>query len=278
MKKSATVPTCPTRLAKRPASYLLFVTILISCISCSAKRAPVHVDFTANWEGQPLLCTDAEIALTDMRFFVSNVVLIDSAGGEHEIQLTPDAHWQQHDVTLIDLENGDGSCMNGTPDMNRSITGKAASADFVGIQFTVGVPFELNHANPLLAEAPLNDAAMHWHWRSGYKFLRAGLSTPTDGFWVHLGSTGCEGTTQNISKCRFPNRVRVELLDFSPVSDQIAIELSELFRNVDLDDGNRSDCSSSPAETSCENPFDALGLLNDAADRQQAQRVFRVNR
>ena len=76
--------------------------------------------------------------------------------------------------------------------------------------------FDLNHDNPLTAEPPLDDPDMHWHWRSGYKFLRAGIRTATDGFWIHAGSAGCEGTVGNITGCRFPNRIDVFLPDFVP--------------------------------------------------------------
>lgn len=266
--------TCLMRLVKRPASYLLLVTFLISLAACSAKRVPVHIDFEASWAGQPVQCEDTGMALTDLRFFVSNIKLVDADGAEHGLSLTPDESWQQAGVALIDLENGAKACSNGTADMHTSIEGTVAAADIVAIKFTVGVPFELNHANPLLAQPPLDRAAMHWHWRSGYKFLRAGVSNPSDSFWIHLGSTGCEGTIQNITGCSFPNRVSVELQNFSPDTDKITVDLAELFRGVDLDDGVRGDCSSSPAESACARPFESLGLAFDGATNQQPQRVF----
>ena len=274
MPKSTTMTTYRTRLAKHPASYLLLVTLLICLSACSAKRTPVHVDFEALWAGQPLRCEDSDIALTDLRFFVSNVVLLDANGVEHSMTLTPDEQWQQDDVALIDLENGTKACSNGTADMNASIKGTVVAGEFVALKFSVGVPFELNHANPMLARPPLDRAAMHWHWRSGYKFLRAGISTPNDGFWIHLGSTGCEGTIQNITGCSFPNRVSVELPRFSPATDSVTVDLAQLFPCVDLDDGVRGDCSSSPAESACAKPFESLGLAFNGSTYQQAQRVF----
>jgi hypothetical protein len=41
----------------------------------------------------------------------------------------------------------------------------------------------VNHEDPTQAEAPLNDASMHWGWNpeSGYKFLKAEFSVDTDG-------------------------------------------------------------------------------------------------
>ena len=262
------------RSAKRPASYLLLATFLIGLAACSAKSVPVQINFEASWAGQAVQCGGTEMALTDLRFFVSDVMLVDAKGVEHEVELTPDSQWQQAGVAMIDLENGAEACSNGTTDVHASIEGTVSTSDAVAVKFTVGVPFELNHANPLLAQPPLDRAAMHWHWRSGYKFLRAGISNPNDSFWIHLGSTGCEGTIQNITACSFPNRVSVELSDFSPATDSITVDLAELFRGVDLDDGVRSDCSSSPAEATCADPFESLGLAFNGVTNQQVQRVF----
>jgi uncharacterized repeat protein (TIGR04052 family) len=234
--------------------------------------------FDATWPGQAIQCDSAAISLTDLRFFVSDIVLTDSSGFEHELLLEPDGHWQRQGIALIDIENAAGNCLNGTQDINQSINGLIEDADFVSLQFTLGVPFALNHSNPLLAEPPLDDSAMHWHWRSGYKFLRAGVSTSTDSFWLHLGSTGCEGTVNEISGCLFPNRTIINFPTFSHDVDRIVVDLAELFRNVNLSNGNRTNCSSSPAESSCAVPFDALGLKFGEDEGRSVQRVFQVRR
>ena len=266
------------RLAERLASFFLSVTFLLSFSACSKERVPIRVEFAAEWGGRPLACDSRELALTDLRFYVSDVVLKDSQGHDVALRMNTDGQWQQDGVALIDLETGNGACQNGTQQTNPFITGTTEAADVVSLRFTVGVPFELNHANPLLAQAPLDDSAMHWHWLSGYKFLRAGVGTNTDGFWLHLGSTGCEGTVQNISSCRFPNRVDIELSDFSPSEHRIAVDLTALFNGVDLADGLQTDCSSSPAEPTCGTAFKALGLPFDQNETRHEQRVFRVRR
>jgi len=230
----------------------------------------VNVEFSATWAGQPLSCHEAELSLTDLRFFVSGVVLINSDGAEYPLFLTDG-------VALIDLENGEGACINGTHGTHTTLSGSSEVGNIDGIRFTVGVPFELNHANPLLAEAPLNDSAMHWHWRSGYKFLRAGVTTGSDGFWMHLGSTGCKGTVQNISACGSPNRVTVELGGFSPDKNRINVDLAALFEGIDLDDAIRSACSSGPSESACAKPFANLGLtFGDMRELSISGPVFQV--
>jgi uncharacterized repeat protein (TIGR04052 family) len=252
----------------------LVCTILFILVSCSETRVPVSLEFVATWDGQPLSCSSDGLALTDLRFYVSDVRLLDSSGTQRQLHLIPDTLWQDENVVLIDLESGDGACINGTREINSAVIGTSNNADIVGVIFTLGVPFEFNHANPLLAEPPLDDAAMHWHWRSGYKFLRAGISTDVDGVWMHLGSTGCEGAVHDISGCRFPNRVSVEVADYSPDSGPIEFDLAILFGQVDLEDGIRTDCSSGPSESDCAEPFGSLGLTFGGVPNQHSQRVI----
>ncbi len=267
----------PNGLIRHPVNGLLLAAVLIVCGACSEKHSStVQIGFAATWAGHPIHCEDPDLALSDLRFYVSDISLIDSGGAEHDLLLTPDGRWQRHGVALIDLENGIQACRNGTTSTNSIARGTIAAADFVAIKFTLGVPFQANHTNPLLAEPPLGDAAMHWYWRSGYKFLRAGVSTESDGFWLHLGSTGCQGTTQNILRCSAPNRVTVEIADFSPQFDRIEIDLSVLFSGIDLHDGVRSDCSASPAELTCATPFEALGLSFGGAANEDRQHVFKA--
>ena len=269
--------TRPMRSAKRLASYCLSALFFLHATACVDNRQPVAIKFTAEWNGSLLGCDSPQIALTDLRFFVSNVVLTDRKGNTQRLELQDDSLWQQGSVALIDLENGSSRCQNGTKETHRSLTGLASGTDFVSLQFTVGVPFTLNHANPLLADAPLDDGAMHWHWRSGYKFLRAGIASETDSVWLHLGSTGCEGTVGNISSCRSPNRITVNLTGFSPVDDHVVVDLSRLFEDADLGDDAASNCSSSPADATCAGPFDALGLAFNGEEDAHEQRVFRVS-
>jgi uncharacterized repeat protein (TIGR04052 family) len=185
---------------------------------------------------------------------VSNVQLVDSEGQSHDVRFATELAWQNDAVAYIDLEDGTGACQNGTADTFDHVLGVAGAREYQGLRFTVGVPFKLNHANPLTAKPPLDDPDMHWHWRSGYKFLRAGVRTDDDGFWIHTGSAGCKGTVGNITGCTFPNRIA----------------------GVDLDDATRSDCSSGPPEESCLAPFAALGIDFTTGEQTGAQRVFSV--
>ena len=51
--------------------------------------------------------------------------------------------------------------------------GTIAGAHIHQFHFNLGLDSTTNHADPTLAEAPLNDATMHWNWlpTAGYKFV-----------------------------------------------------------------------------------------------------------
>ncbi len=272
-----TTTSPPIRLLKPQAKALLIVAALLAGPACTQKQLPIEIDFTATWNGTPISCQSESMRLSDLRFYVSDLTIIDTEGVRNPLTVFDAAPWQQDGVAMLDLEDGEGGCENGTALMQSSIKGESAAASAAGLEMTIGVPFELNHANPLTARAPLDDSAMHWHWRSGYKFLRAGVENNSDGFWLHLGSTGCEGTVQNISGCKSPNRVRVVIENLPTGKTTVEIDLSTLFAGIDLGDGERGDCSSGPAEATCAGPFTALGLPRQNSEGAE-QQVFKAAR
>lgn len=254
----------------------LFVALaaLWVCASCSPWDHPVNIPFVATWQGQPISCDSPDIALSDLRFYVSNVQLVDTEGQSHDVRFATEMAWQNDAVAYIDLETGSDACQNGTAGLSTHVLGVAKVREYRGLRFTIGVPFRINHENPLTAKPPLDDPDMHWHWRSGYKFLRAGVRTEDDGFWIHAGSAGCEGTVGNITGCKFPNRIEVILPDFVVDRHSVNVDLAALVAGTDLDDGTRTDCSSGPPEESCIAPFTALGIKFETGEQSGAQGVF----
>ena len=247
---------------------------MILATSCSKPYLGVKIPFLVTWGDDTIGCSDTPIALSDLRLYISELDLLDSGGRPQRLELHANLPWQQRDLALIDLENGQGACANGSSNVFAYVVGSVRPGEYKGLRFTVGVPFDRNHANPLTASAPLDDPAMHWHWRSGYKFIRAGVRTGTDGYWIHVGSSGCEGTVGNISGCRFPNRTAVEMKDFLPNADTVRIDLKQFFAAINLDDAEPTDCSSGPAESACVMPFLALGIDFESGNVVGTQRVF----
>ncbi len=257
-----------------PARNILAFGLAALSLSCSRWDLGLEVPFVATWDGAPLSCEGGERSLTDLRFYISNPQVVTADGIVRDVGFAVERPWQNDVVALIDLEDGTGACENGTAEVATKLVGIVRNGDYRTLRFTVGVPFRVNHGNPLTARPPLDDPDMHWHWRSGYKFLRAGVRTESDGFWIHVGSAGCEGTVGNITGCRFPNRIEVELDGFVPGESRVAIDLAKLTAGIELGDGTRTDCSSGPAEENCIAPFRALGIDFATGIQDGVQGVF----
>lgn len=239
---------------------MLLPTLVLA--ACSEPGQPVEIPFVARYGEQPVRCNQpaGDIHLTDLRLFVHDVRLLTPGGEEVPVELPEQSPWQGGAVALLDLEDGTGACLNGTAAMNASVRGTVPAAEYTGLAFRIGVPASRNHADPLQAPPPLNQSAMHWHWLTGYKFLRAGIANENDGFWLHLGSTLCEGTATAPKGCAHANLPRVVLPGFTPGESLVVLDLARLAAAADLGDGRPSDCSSGPAESTCAAPFRALGL------------------
>jgi uncharacterized repeat protein (TIGR04052 family) len=256
---------------------VLLISLFLALSACSRGPGELIVPFEALYGDAAIRCDTPQSGpkLTDLRFYVASVQAIRVDGVAVDLALHPDNQWQQADLALLDFEDGTEACDNGTTEINTALRGTLPAGDYRGLRFTIGVPFEMNHGDPLLAVAPLDDPAMHWHWRAGYKFMRAGIRTADDGFWIHLGSTGCEGTVRQITGCRSPNRVEVLLPEFIPGTDIVVVDIGTLTAGSDLLDSEASDCSSGPAEQSCDAPFRALGLDFATGSTLDTQGVFR---
>jgi hypothetical protein len=104
----------------------------------------------------------------------------------------------------------------------------------------MGVPFGVNHADPLQQPSPLNLTALFWVWNAGHKFARiefASTGAPR-GFMVHLGSTGCSPHDTRLTiptSCLAPNRVEVNLPSFDISKDAVIADLAALLQNTNVD-------------------------------------------
>lgn len=121
--------------------------------------------------------TASRVTPTDLRFYVSDVALVDAQGRETPVALEQDGRWQLRNVALLDFEDGTGPCAGGTPDRRDRVIGTVPAGTYTGMRFTLGVPFELNHDDPTTAPSPMNLTAMFWSWQGGYKFLKLDMNT-----------------------------------------------------------------------------------------------------
>lgn len=273
MTLSQTTPKLIKNRRKVPRSVVLGCLAAV-CGACAPAKQPVQLQFRVTYDGQTLSCSTTPTGLADFRAYLSEIHLIRDDGKAEALALTPDSHWQNHNVVLLDLEDGEGACVNGTAETNDRIVGEIPAGTYTGVEFTVGVPFTLNHQNPITAAAPLDDSAMHWHWRSGYKFMRAAIDVDGQTSVFHLGSTGCTGVVGAIERCHAPNRVTVRLDNFALDKAVVSVDLARLFEESGSSPGH---CLSEPGESACIGPFAALGLgIDEPGSAAPSQRVFVV--
>ncbi|MEM9978764.1 MAG: MbnP family copper-binding protein [Cyanobacteria bacterium P01_D01_bin.2] len=269
------------------------------------QRPAIAIDsqtVTLQFEGmvgeQPFACgqtyslgtSASPMTVTDFRFYVSEVALLDAEGNEVPLILQQDGKWQHQDVALVDFEDKTGACTNGTPDTRAQVIGSVPAGDYQGLKFTLGVPFALNHVDSTLAPSPLNLTSMWWNWNFGYKFARidlipaaaqsrqhggqgdghgsTGKTEEFPGFSTHLGSVGCQmDAAQAPVVCSLPNRADVVFTDFDPTQDVVVADLAALFATTNVTE-NQEDtavgCMSSPADGDCAGIMQTLGLpFND---------------
>lgn len=234
----------------------------------------VTIDFEAMVGNEVFVCgttyanlgaDDSSLEVSDFRFYVQDVELKNADGDYVAVDLDTDNNvWQVDDVALLDFEEG---CTDfGDAGTNRVVTGTVPEGTYDGLRFKMGVPFELNHANPATAEPPLNLTAMHWSWQGGYKFLRIDTGDSSETTWrMHLGSTGCDGdpVAGGTTTCAAPNRVDVELDAFDPESDTVVADFARLVAGASLDVNQPETpvgCMAGPTDGDCAALFENLGL------------------
>jgi len=298
------------------ASLLYKITVVALLLSISSAKAQtdlsstqhVEVSFTGRLAGKPFACGSqyesvgskkSTVTPQDLRFFVSDIDLLDANGATVPVSLDQDGIWQYKSVALVDLEDGTGGCRNGNAAMHPAVTGVVPAGHYVGLRFSVGVPYELDHGDPLTAPSPLNMTAMFWNWQFGYKFIRAevtALPVPhaagngenaeppaatgtgsasqvvdkskrrSSGFAVHIGSTGCGNGSATVDpdhECKRPNRALVTLSQFDPAKDVVVFDLDRLLAESDVTENSPDTppgCMSGENDSDCLPIMRALGL------------------
>lgn len=212
----------------------------------------------------------------DFRFYVSNVQMLKADGSKVALTLPANDDWNYtkdgQAITLVDLEDGTGSCSGGTAATNAVIRGTVPAGDYVGFEATMGVPFALNHTDTTSAPKPMDIAAMAWSWQAGRKFAKIEVTDPqgATGTWlsktfnVHLGSTGCTGNPasgQTVS-CTAANRMAFRLGSFDPAVQKVAVDLRALLAGNDItvNQAGATGCMSGGTDPECLGVFSALAI------------------
>jgi len=271
----------------------LYATLLLG-LGCdeaadevAAQTEPVAIQFAAVVGDLPWRCgelfqqlgvTPAAVQPQDLRFFVHGFELVRADGTASPMLLDDVPNWQANQNALLDFEDGAGKCNFGTPDTRTEVTGKVAPGDYVGLRFSVGVSFAENHKNAAVAPAPLAQSPLSWNWQQGYIFLRFEGGTPAGRYEIHIGSTGCVGTTGNITSCARPDRPVITLPAFDATSQTVIFDVKQLLAGSDITSnaGDSIGCASAASDPDCEGPFSQLGLDLATGAVVEGQDVFRA--
>ncbi len=273
-------------------SRSLSASLLLGLISTGCATPPaqepryseVEIPFELSANGQILKCgetvsdigaTGAKLSLQDARIYVSNIRLLSPDGRETPLELVQDGMWQRAGLALLDFEDASGAC-NGNPVTNTSVRGKVPDRKYSGLAFDIGVPESMNHQDPTLAAPPLNQSALSWPWRFGYKHTTIDLETSSaagsaeaSGFSIHLGATHCQDgpiMTAPSTACERQNRPAIELMDFDPSTQSVVIDLGALLADTDItvnDPGTASGCMSGADDKDCAGIFRHAGLKDE---------------
>lgn len=227
-------------------------------------------DFSATFEARvgttPVSCDTAitglgpaaghSIGASDLRFYISNVVLHDAAGGSMPLALTANEFQYTSPVgavTLIDLtSNTSGTCANtaiafaeGTARTNNTISGKVLDGDYTRISFDVGVPQAVMKdviANQTVEGAPSPLGEMSWGWAGGYRHLVFNFTVTAPGDttgegYLHVGSRDCGGDGENalesLEEC---GRVYTPKVDTAFVEgESIVFDIAPLLASLDFE-------------------------------------------
>ena len=191
---------------------------------------------------QPIFIAEQPWQIQNLRFFLSDFSL-----NQRPLQLAS-SQWQQPRLALLGTDCQGNS--NWLLEFTEPLTPGRLS-------FTLGLPFPVNHQNPLTASSPLNHSEMYWSWQLGYKFLRLDLQGPGHGWAFHLGSTGCQSASvlrPPAAPCKAANTFKVTL-DYQR-GQSLQLDLALLLDKVDL--GLNSSCMSDSQQSNCQQLFDNL--------------------
>jgi uncharacterized repeat protein (TIGR04052 family) len=244
----------------------LSITILSGCFQ---KALPTKITFQAVYKNTAINCASTfsdvhELKSSEpqkwqyqqLQFFIHGVEVNTRKNGWQPWLMTTNAN-QADNVALLgevcDRKNGKGYWQLELIPLDEAVV-------VTDIRFTLGIPFALNHLNPLTQPSPLNEASMFWGWQGGHKFMRAELVSQNDDWLFHLGSTGCKALSPvraPKNECLYPNRVSVSL-PFTLENSTIEFDLALLVRDVRL--ARKNSCQSAADEKSCKILFKNLGL------------------
>ena len=179
------------------------------------------MSFNHNSDGQAIALNTAQnyknalnqpYNVTKLKYYISNVKLINSQTGK--------VFTEPNSYHLIDLS---------AEKTKFSFTGIPVKS-YDKIEFSIGVDSVQNtHTDQKGDLDPNNDMA--WDWKSGYVFFKMeGFTSNNKGLVYHIGNTS------NYKTLSFPLNQTVTFQKDTPVTANVMVNLTELFRNPNVVD------------------------------------------
>ncbi len=266
--------SCAQKSIVAKTCFVSFFILVVGLLGCApapeeaidgdskAQTAGVQLSFQPVFNGAAIQC-DSQLPLSDRSWsieqfalFVSSVEVLHSNGQQWKpISFVPNP-WQTEKVGLLWFKS---QCSNESP--SNAVLQLAMDDEqwqqTRAVRFELGVPFALNHLNPLTQPSPLNLPDMFWSWRMGYKFLRLDIQTTDEqeprAWSYHLGSVGCQSASTlrpPEQACVQPNRFTLDV-PVAAHSARFNLDLSALLAGIDVE--SMPGCMfHTGAETSCE--------------------------
>ena len=278
MKLTVTLPFRPDiskflyRHGSRKTLALFLLIFFIQINSGCSRSSDVKSIEIEIWNNGSLLdCnafeSDEQVwSIKQFAFFISNVKLSNENNeNQPKLSSTP---WQTDDVALIQPHLAECSAklnVESKIEQNEPVVPERLKTNnrlqfltpvdlesLEQLSFTLAVPFELNHQNPLLQPSPLNLPTMFWSWRSGHKFFRLDLQSPSKNWVFHLGSVGCKATSTMRpaqGECLQPNRVSF-YLGKKYNGTKLVMHLDRLIKNTSMQ--NNDSCLFHSGQQNCD--------------------------
>ncbi len=221
--------------------------------------------------------------IEQLQFFLSDIEIEVEGQGWQHLQLTKNA-FQNSNTVLLGTncrEKKQHSQKNDAEYWSIIFENNVDISKVRSVKFTVGVPFDVNHLNPVSQQSPLNLPSMFWVWQTGHKFIRAEFASVDDQWIFHLGSSGCKAASvmrPPKQKCLYPNTFEFEL----PVDELdskaliLNFNLAHLLHNVEM--SSKANCQSERDNESCLQLFNNLATYNKPLSVQHKYGTFSTKR
>lgn len=248
-------------------SNLIILAIVASCIlsSCGLNTKSVNLEF---------ILSESVDNETSISFYLDKIRLTAENGEQY--RLVPKQLESTHpSLVLIHLNHETQKSFRVQTRVSTALAAKS-------ISFELSIPQDLNHANPLIAQPPLNESHMFWSWQQGYKYLRIDAEAPGRLWALHLGSTHCQSPSPLSppeTACARANILKVQL--DAKFDDVLTIVVDTAALKGLLSAGEEARCTGNyTANSTCIKMLEALGIdahTGECQNECKGQKLFNVS-